>query len=109
MGNHKILFNTGLSPAWDEPPFKKWIENDNLCYCDTLGALGDANLLSHSHVHCVNVSTGRTSQAFVRLSEKVLANIEAFDTPTPYTNTIGEHKFLNVLTTDHPAISDVLL
>lgn len=78
LGNHKILFNTGLSPAWDEPPFKKWIENDNLCYCDTLGALGDANLLSHSHVHCVNVSTGRTSQAFVRLSEKVLANIETF-------------------------------
>ena len=78
LGNHKILFNTGLSPAWDEAPFMKWLENDNLCYCDTLDALGNANLLSHPHVYCVNVSTGRTSQAFVRLSEKVLANIEAF-------------------------------
>ena len=78
LGNHKILFNTGLSPAWDEAPFLEWLEKDNLCYCDTLGALGKEALLSHPHVHCVNVSTGRTSQAFVRLSEKVLANIENF-------------------------------
>lgn len=75
LGNHKILFNTGLSPAWDETPFMKWLEGDNLCYCDTLGALGGEQLLAHPHVRCVNVSTGRTSQAFVRLSEKVLANI----------------------------------
>lgn len=78
LGNHKILFNTGLSPAWDEVPFLEWLEKDNLCYCDTLGALGKEALLSHPHVRCVNVSTGRTSQAFVRLSEKVLANIERF-------------------------------
>lgn len=78
LGNHKILFNTGLSPAWDEAPFMKWLEEDNLCYCDTLGALGGEHLLSHSHVRCVNVSTGRTSQAFVRLSEKVLRNIDEF-------------------------------
>lgn len=77
LGNHKILFNTGLSPAWDEAPFMKWLEEDNLCYCDTLGALGGEQLLAHPHVRCVNVSTGRTSQAFVRLSEKVLANMEA--------------------------------
>lgn len=78
LGNHKILFNTGLSPAWDEAPFMKWLEEDNLCYCDTLGALGGEQLLAHPHVRCVNVSTGRTSQAFVRLSEKVLANIERY-------------------------------
>lgn len=78
LGNHKILFNTGLSPAWDEAPFMKWLEEDNLCYCDTLGALGREQLLAHPHVRCVNVSTGRTSQAFVRLSEKVLANIEEY-------------------------------
>ena len=78
LGNHKILFNTGLSPAWDEAPFMKWLEEDNLCYCDTLGALGGEQLLAHPHVRCVNVSTGRTSQAFVRLSEKVLANIEEY-------------------------------
>lgn len=78
LGNHKILFNTGLSPAWDEAPFLKWLEEDNLCYCDTLGALGGEQLLAHPHVHCVNVSTGRTSQAFVRLSQKVLANVEEY-------------------------------
>ncbi|MBR6830691.1 MAG: dihydrofolate reductase [Tidjanibacter sp.] len=75
LGNKKILFNTGLSPAWDEEPMLKWLEGDNLCYCDTLGALGGAHLLDHPKVHCVNVSTGRTKQAFDRLSEKVLANI----------------------------------
>lgn len=78
LGNHKILFNTGLSPAWDEQPFKKWIAEENLCFCDTLGALGDKSLLSLPNVRCMNVSTGRTRQAFVRLSEKVLANIENF-------------------------------
>lgn len=78
LGNHKILFNTGLSPAWDEVPFLKWLEEDNLCYCDTLGALGGEQLLAHPHVRCVNVSTGRTSQAFVRLSQKVLANVEEY-------------------------------
>ncbi len=75
LGNRKVLFNTGLSPAWDEKPFLQWLEGDNRCYCDTLGALGDKALMEHPHVRCANVSTGRTSQAFVRLTEKVLANI----------------------------------
>lgn len=78
LGNRKILFNTGLSPAWNEKAFLEWLEGDNLCYCDTVGALGSAELCSHPKVHCMNVSTGRTSQAFVRLSEKVLANIENY-------------------------------
>ena len=78
LGDKKILFNTGLSPAWDEKPFLEWLEGNNLCYCDTVGALGSADLCSHPKVHCMNVSTGRTSQAFVRLSEKVLANIENY-------------------------------
>ena len=75
LGNKKILFNTGLSPAWDEKPFLEWIKGDNLCFCDTIGALGGEHLLSEKNVRCMCVSTGRTSQAFVRLSEKVLANI----------------------------------
>ena len=78
LGEHKILFNTGLSPAWDEEAFLKWLEKDNLCYCDTVGALGGEHLLPHPHVRCMMVSTGRTRQAFDRLSEKVLANIEGF-------------------------------
>ena len=78
LGNRKILFNTGLSPAWDEVPFLKWLEGDNLCYCDTTGALGGEHLLEHPKVRCMKVSTGRTRQAFDRLSEKVLANIENY-------------------------------
>ena len=79
LGNKKILFNMGLSPAWDETPFVKWLEGDNLCFCDTAGALGSAQLLSHPHVRCMQVSTGRTRQAFDRLSEKVLANLSEYD------------------------------
>lgn len=75
LGEHKIIFNTGLSPAWDEKPFVEWLSGDNLCFCDTVGALGGNHLLAHSHVRCMNVSTGRTSQAFDRLSKKVLDNI----------------------------------
>src|SRR5690606_1118941 len=41
MGDRKILFNTGLSPAWDEEPFAEWINGNNVCYCDTLIALGN--------------------------------------------------------------------
>lgn len=75
LGNRKILFNTGLSPAWDEAPFAQWIQGDNLCFCDTVGALGNRAFLSHPHVRCMRVSTGRTIQAFDRLSQKVIANL----------------------------------
>ena len=78
LGNRKILFNTGLSPAWDAEPFEKWIHNDNVVYCDTLGALGDKRFLEHPNVNCLQVSTGRTQQAFKRLSEKVLANLISY-------------------------------
>lgn len=79
LGNRKILFNTGLSPAWDEAPFAQWLEGDNLCFCDTVGALGSTRFLNHPHVRCMQVSTGRTRQAFDRLSEKVLANLSEYN------------------------------
>lgn len=79
LGNKKMLFNTGLSPAWDEAPFLRWLEGDNLCFCDTIGALGGEHLLNHPHVRCMQVSTGRTRQAFDRLSEKVLKNLSEYD------------------------------
>ena len=78
LGNGKMLFNTGLSPAWDMDAFVKWLDGDNLCCCDTTGALGDASLAGHANVSCPAVSTGRTAQAAVRLSRKVLENISAF-------------------------------
>lgn len=78
LGERKILFNTGLSPAWDEAPMLRWLEGNNRLYCDTVGALGSEALRAHRHVRCMGVSTGRTKQAFVRLSEKVLHNIENY-------------------------------
>lgn len=78
FGNKKILFNTGLSPAWDEESLAKWLDKDNRLYCDTLGALSNEKFLDYINVRCMNVSVGRTRQAFDRLSEKVLANIRNY-------------------------------
>ena len=78
-GYRFMPLNTGLSAAWDESSFTRWLEEDNLCFCDTLGALGSTALLTHPHVRCMQVSTGRTRQAFDRLSEKVLANLSEYN------------------------------
>ncbi|MDO6746599.1 NAD(P)-dependent oxidoreductase [Gilvimarinus sp. 1_MG-2023] len=78
FGNGKILFNVGLSPAWQEAPFAEWIkDSSNACYCDSYGALGNEKYLEYPNVHSVNICTGRTRQAFRRLSEKVINNIKA--------------------------------
>lgn len=78
LGDHKIIFNTGLSPAWDEAPFTAWLDRDNLCFADTVEAVGGSRAASHPHVRCMNVSAGRTSQSFERLGRKVLDNIRLF-------------------------------
>ena len=80
LGNHKILFNVGLSPAWDMTSFEQWLNDGrNLCFCDSLGALGNDRLLSHPNVRCMNVSAGRTRQAFERLSQKVIQNLSEYN------------------------------
>lgn len=81
LGNHKILFNTSIGPAFDTEALKNWLEEgDNYFCCDTLGALGDPTgaLHTHPHVFTPNASAGRTKQAFELLSEKVLENIKSF-------------------------------
>lgn len=79
MGNNKSLFNTGLSPAWDAEPFEKWLKTTgNLVYCDTIASLGGEEYLKYPNVNCMNVSKGRTRQAFSRLSEKVLVNLTTY-------------------------------
>lgn len=79
LGDHKILFNTSIGVSFDPKELKKWLDlGDTYFCCDTYGALGnteDGTLTSHPHVFCVDQSAGRTKQAFVLLSEKVLANI----------------------------------
>ena len=81
LGNHKIMFNTSIGPSHDIPALAKWLEHgDNEFFCDTAAALGDdtGKLIASPHVNCMNISSGRTRQAFDRLSEKVLKNIETF-------------------------------
>ena len=81
LGNHKIMFNTSIGPSHDVSALTKWLEHgDNEFFCDTAAALGDdtGKLLGNTHVNCMNVSSGLTRQAFDRLSEKVLKNIETF-------------------------------
>lgn len=79
LGNNKVLFNTGLSPAWDKNALKEWVSNsENLLYCDTLMALGDEDLIDLPNVYCQNVSVGRTIQAFERLSDKVIHNLQGY-------------------------------
>ena len=78
LGSHKLLFNTGLSPAWDAEPFARWLDGDNLCFCDTAGAAGGEPFTSHPHMRCMGASSGLTRQAFARLGTKVMANIEAY-------------------------------
>lgn len=78
LGNRKLLFNTGLSPAWDEKAFAQWLEGNNRFYCDSIEALGDKKFLAHRNVRCEKISSGRTSQAFQRLGEKVLTNIDNY-------------------------------
>lgn len=78
LGSHKILFNTSIGPASDLKALEDWLEDPaNLFCCDTVGALGSPALLERKNVLCVNTSAGRTQEAFVLLSEKVLANIRA--------------------------------
>ena len=79
FGNPKILFNVGLSPAWDEKPFTQWVNRNNRFYCDSAGALGNEELQNHPNVRTMNVSAGRTRQAFDRLSEKVIENLSEYN------------------------------
>lgn len=79
LGSHKILFNTSIGPSHEIESLKKWLEKgENYFICDTADALGDPSgeLLSSPQVICPNASAGRTRQAFILLSEKVLANLE---------------------------------
>lgn len=79
MGNGKILFNTSIGPGFDPVALEKWVSRPgNQYFCDTRAAAGtvSSDFFDRENVHCPNVSSGRTKQAFGLLSQKVLANIE---------------------------------
>ena len=81
LGQGKILFNTSIGPSHEIDALSEWLAGEkNYFVCDTEGALGDPSgqLLAHPQAFCAGVSVGRTRQAFVLLSRKVLDNIRAY-------------------------------
>lgn len=79
LGNGKVLFNTSIGPGFDSAALEAWLEDPSNCFlCDTkaaAGAVGEG-FFDRENVYCPGISSGRTKQAFVLLSQKVLANIE---------------------------------
>ena len=79
LGEGKVLFNTSIGPGFDSAALEAWLDRPNThFFCDTRAAAGPVaeSFFARPNVHCQNVSAGRTKQAFVLLSQKVLANIE---------------------------------
>lgn len=79
MGCGKVLFNTSIGPGFDSEALNRWVRQEgNVFCCDTKAAAGVVpdDFFSLENVYCPAVSAGRTKQAFVLLSQKVLANIE---------------------------------
>ncbi len=78
LGDGKVLFNTSIGPGFDSTALDAWVRREgNHFFCDTKAAAGDvpADFFELENVHCPAVSAGRTKQAFVLLSQKVLANL----------------------------------
>lgn len=79
LGAGKVLFNTSIGPGFDSTALQQWLTLPGThFFCDTRAAAGPVaeDFFQQENVHCVNISSGRTKQAFVLLSQKVLANIE---------------------------------
>lgn len=78
LGASKVLFNTSIGPGFDSAALEQWLELPGThFFCDTRAAAGPVaeGFFARENVHCQNVSAGRTKQAFVLLSQKVLANL----------------------------------
>lgn len=79
LGENTILFNTALSPCFEQHAIEKWLERNNTWYfCDTLMGLGEESLLARENVRCQKCSSGMTRQAVIRLNKKVLENLERY-------------------------------
>lgn len=79
MGANKLLFNTALSPCFDQKALEKWLDLENTWYfCDTLMGLGEESLMERKNVYCQKRSSGMTRQAVERLNSKVLDNLDGY-------------------------------
>ena len=73
-----VVFNYD-GPGFDSKALENWLNLPNThFFCDTYAAAGSVaeGFFARENVRCPGSSAGRTKQAFVLLSEKVLANIE---------------------------------
>ncbi|WP_366522101.1 NAD(P)-dependent oxidoreductase [uncultured Subdoligranulum sp.] len=81
LGDSKVLFNTSIGPGFDSAALERWTAREgNWFFCDTAAAAGPVSesFFQNPRVVCRNVSAGRTRQAFVLLSEKVLDNLRSY-------------------------------
>lgn len=80
MQGKKMLFNTSIGPGFDSIALKEWLNDKNhYFFGDTLATAGDPSIWELDNAFTINRSAGgKTYQAFLRLGEKVLNNINNF-------------------------------
>lgn len=80
LGSGKILVNTSLGLTFDKTAFENWISNkQNFAIFDGDGAGGFAEEFSkYENIIATKIVSGRTKEAYARLSEKVITNVEQF-------------------------------
>jgi len=80
FGEGKILMNTSLGLTFDKSAFENWISNKNnyaIFDSDGIGAFRE-EFKKYPNVISTHIVSGRTKEAYDRLSEKVLKNVVDF-------------------------------
>ncbi|MDT2634750.1 NAD(P)-dependent oxidoreductase [Enterococcus dongliensis] len=78
FGNGKILMNVSIAPSHEVAALKYWLaQPGNFAFSDTEAGLGK-EVIGLSNVFAGQTNAGLTSMAKVRLAQKVIENIKAF-------------------------------
>lgn len=80
MTGKRILFNTSIGPGFNVEELKIWLEDKNhFFFGDTLATAGDESIWKLPNTFTINRSSGgKTYQAYLRLGEKVINNIQEY-------------------------------
>lgn len=80
LGSGKILVNTSLGLTFKKTAFQNWIsDKQNFAIFDGDGTGGFAEEFNkYENIVSTKIVSGRTKEAYERLSQKVIANIEQF-------------------------------
>ncbi|WP_379947403.1 NAD(P)-dependent oxidoreductase [Enterococcus devriesei] len=80
FGNGKILMNVSIAPSHEILALKNWLaQPGNFAFSDTEAGLG-AEVIDLPNAFTGKINAGLTSLAKVRLAQKVIKNIEVFQT-----------------------------